>query len=70
MIVDKSSIKFLTDLGEDKHLEEFFAILDKALARGETIEITETTKIKIIENHKQLEAYKEDAKDLMDFKKQ
>jgi len=70
MIVDKSSTKFLTDLGEDKHFEEFFKILDKAIAKGEIIEITETTRIKATENHKELEAYKEDTKELMDFKKQ
>ena len=32
MIVDMSSIKFLTDLGDEKHFEEFFKILDKSIA--------------------------------------
>ena len=70
MIVDKSSIKFLTDLGDEKHFEEFFKFLDKAIAKGKTIEIIETTRIKLIENQKELEAFKEDSKELMDFKRQ
>jgi len=70
MILDKSSIKFLTDLGDEKHFEEFFKILDKVITKGESIEITETTRIKVIENHSDLEAFKEDAKELMDFKRQ